>query len=351
MTVRHMQDERARYVGLSPAERERAFGERIPLRMDVYDFYRSHLRPGDRYWVQVEASPFSTFGGQGDDRPRGRPDGAASRGRGRAAAGSRRDPLVGLRSGPAPVSLLGAGPSRVAAPLRLAGAAMTSSVVTLVLANVAYWLVGHRRVPRARGRRPARVDLGVDPAAYLFGVAVVVVPATYLALVGIAVGWTAIAFAAVVLFAIGFVRLRRAPPPPSPSGSARPPPGGCFASASRRRCSRSPPPSSSSPAARSSSRRSSCGTAGRSGRSRRASSTSFPGTPPLCSEARTTARRPIHSRCPSSRRSASARSAASTGPSSTCSCSHSPSDCSARCGRSRAAGRGASSWASLRSRS
>ena len=60
-TIHHMQDERARYVGLSPAERERAFGERIPLRMDVFDFYRSFLRPGDRYWVQVEASPFSTF--------------------------------------------------------------------------------------------------------------------------------------------------------------------------------------------------------------------------------------------------------------------------------------------------
>ena len=61
VTVRHMRNERARYVGLSPAERERAFGERIPLRMDVFDFYRSHLRRGDRYWVQVEASPFSTF--------------------------------------------------------------------------------------------------------------------------------------------------------------------------------------------------------------------------------------------------------------------------------------------------
>jgi hypothetical protein len=61
VAIRNMQDERARYVGLSAAERERAYGERIPLRMDVFDFYRSYLRPGDHYWVQVAATPFSAF--------------------------------------------------------------------------------------------------------------------------------------------------------------------------------------------------------------------------------------------------------------------------------------------------
>ena len=61
-TIHVMQRERGRWAALSAAERERAFGERIPLRMDVFDFYRSHLRPGDRYWIQVEASPFSAFG-------------------------------------------------------------------------------------------------------------------------------------------------------------------------------------------------------------------------------------------------------------------------------------------------
>jgi hypothetical protein len=60
-TLDSMRSERASYAGLTAAERERAFGERIPLRMDVFDFYRSSLRPGDHYWVQVAATPFSTF--------------------------------------------------------------------------------------------------------------------------------------------------------------------------------------------------------------------------------------------------------------------------------------------------
>jgi hypothetical protein len=29
--------------------------------MDPFDFYRSYLRPGDRYWVQVAATPFGSF--------------------------------------------------------------------------------------------------------------------------------------------------------------------------------------------------------------------------------------------------------------------------------------------------
>jgi hypothetical protein len=64
--IHGMQDERARWVAVPAAERERAFGERIPLRMDVFDFYRSYLRPGDRYWVQVEPSPLSAFANKAD---------------------------------------------------------------------------------------------------------------------------------------------------------------------------------------------------------------------------------------------------------------------------------------------
>jgi len=65
-TLDHMRDERARFVGMTSSQRERAYGELIPLRMDVFDFYRSFLRPGDRYWVQVEPTPFSTFGTKAD---------------------------------------------------------------------------------------------------------------------------------------------------------------------------------------------------------------------------------------------------------------------------------------------
>ena len=60
-TIHRMQDERGAFAGLTPSEREVAFGERIPLRMDPFDFYRSYLRPGDRYWVQVAATPFGSF--------------------------------------------------------------------------------------------------------------------------------------------------------------------------------------------------------------------------------------------------------------------------------------------------
>jgi len=87
---------------------------------------------------------------------------------------------------------------------------VTTSVFTLVLANLAYWLVGIG----------AFLALGVVdrrestwawiPVAYLFGIAIVVLPATYLALLGVAVGWTAIAVLAVVLFALGALRLRGA---------------------------------------------------------------------------------------------------------------------------------------------
>jgi hypothetical protein len=60
-TIDRMRTERAQFVSLTHAEREQAFGTLIPLRMDVFGFYRSHLRPGDRYWIQVDASPFSEF--------------------------------------------------------------------------------------------------------------------------------------------------------------------------------------------------------------------------------------------------------------------------------------------------
>lgn len=46
---------------MSTAERNQAYGTLIPLRMDVFDFYRANLRPGDRYWVQVDPGAFSEF--------------------------------------------------------------------------------------------------------------------------------------------------------------------------------------------------------------------------------------------------------------------------------------------------
>jgi len=89
---------------------------------------------------------------------------------------------------------------------------VTSSVVTLVLANVAYWLVGVGAFLALGivGRRES--TWAWIPAAYLFGVAIVVIPSTYLALLGVAVGWTAITLAAVALFVVGVLRVRRESP-------------------------------------------------------------------------------------------------------------------------------------------
>jgi hypothetical protein len=56
-----LQNDRNRFGSMSQAERERAYIDLIPLRTDVFDFYRSHLRPGDRYWVQVDPGAFSEF--------------------------------------------------------------------------------------------------------------------------------------------------------------------------------------------------------------------------------------------------------------------------------------------------
>jgi hypothetical protein len=86
---------------------------------------------------------------------------------------------------------------------------MVGEVIALVLANVSYLLVGAGGflVLGFVDRRPstwARL-----PAAYLFGVAIVIVPSMYLALLGVGVGWTSISILAVVLLVAGTLRARR----------------------------------------------------------------------------------------------------------------------------------------------
>jgi hypothetical protein len=51
--VSHLTHERHRYAGFSEAQAERAIWEESPLRPAVFAFYRAHLRPGERYWVQA----------------------------------------------------------------------------------------------------------------------------------------------------------------------------------------------------------------------------------------------------------------------------------------------------------
>ena len=51
-------EDRVAFEGLTPEERVHAPGDHIPLRMDVFDFYRDRLRPGDRYFFQVQSGTF-----------------------------------------------------------------------------------------------------------------------------------------------------------------------------------------------------------------------------------------------------------------------------------------------------
>lgn len=53
--------QRAQFDDLTSDERARYFGAALPLAMDIFDFYRVNLRPGDRYWMQVPDDAFSVF--------------------------------------------------------------------------------------------------------------------------------------------------------------------------------------------------------------------------------------------------------------------------------------------------
>jgi hypothetical protein len=56
---RLMRTQYAFYHGKTRDDRDREFGAQIPLRMDILDFWRAFLRPGDRYWIQIPHEAFS----------------------------------------------------------------------------------------------------------------------------------------------------------------------------------------------------------------------------------------------------------------------------------------------------
>ena len=61
-TWRMLGAQHAAWAGTSRADRDRAFGNAVPIDMSVLDYWRHWLRPGDRYWVQMPFEAFSTFG-------------------------------------------------------------------------------------------------------------------------------------------------------------------------------------------------------------------------------------------------------------------------------------------------
>jgi hypothetical protein len=58
---RLMRSQHDAYSGYTQAQRDRAFGTAVPMPMEIIDYWRSGLRRGDRYWVQMPPLPFSTM--------------------------------------------------------------------------------------------------------------------------------------------------------------------------------------------------------------------------------------------------------------------------------------------------
>jgi hypothetical protein len=58
---RLMRTQYAAYQGESRAQRDQEFIAAIPLRTDIFDFWRAWLRPGDRYWIQIPYEAFSSW--------------------------------------------------------------------------------------------------------------------------------------------------------------------------------------------------------------------------------------------------------------------------------------------------
>jgi hypothetical protein len=56
---RLMRTQHSIYAPWTRTQRDQAFGAEIPLRMDIIDFWRAWLRPGDRYWIQIPYEAFS----------------------------------------------------------------------------------------------------------------------------------------------------------------------------------------------------------------------------------------------------------------------------------------------------
>lgn len=56
-----LQTQRGEYVRYSATQRAQAYGAALPLPMNLFDFYRAYLRPGDRYFIQIQNGAFGRF--------------------------------------------------------------------------------------------------------------------------------------------------------------------------------------------------------------------------------------------------------------------------------------------------
>ena len=56
-----MRSEHERFAAYTPLQRQQSYGSALPLPMDIFEWYRQYLRPGDRYFVQVQPGAFGRF--------------------------------------------------------------------------------------------------------------------------------------------------------------------------------------------------------------------------------------------------------------------------------------------------
>ncbi len=56
---RLMRDQHAEFAHYTRTQRDEAFGALVPIRMDIFEWWRAHLQPNDRYWIQIPHEPFS----------------------------------------------------------------------------------------------------------------------------------------------------------------------------------------------------------------------------------------------------------------------------------------------------
>jgi hypothetical protein len=56
-----MRTQRAEYAGYTSTQRAQSYGAALLLPMNLFDFYRKYLRPGDRYFVQIQNGGFGRF--------------------------------------------------------------------------------------------------------------------------------------------------------------------------------------------------------------------------------------------------------------------------------------------------
>ena len=263
-----LSSQRAEFAHLSPAERRQEPGTAQLLPVDAFDFFRSKLHDGDRYYIAAKRGGFDDRRRPCDREPHLR-----------ALLPAAGDPGRRARRRPTSCFTVGVDPKSLGVPLgrlsevrrrqllRGAGAELTGSLVGLLLANALYLVIGVAlllllRIARTRDELYHRLGL-----AYILGLATTAGLAAHLALIGLPMAWGELVVLAAVLGVLGWRRFRdlRAAPRDAALRSA----GRVertLARHRRRRLPRCARPARARDARRSRCGPSSSGTAGRSGR-------------------------------------------------------------------------------------